>query len=90
MRAVAVVGPSQSGKSTLIEGAAALEGARSQTLRMHGDTAITTFEFMGDPWAMLEAPGGHDSFSQVGPVRVPVGLLERSAANSVRPHHARR
>ncbi len=68
MRAIAVIGPSQSGKTTLIEGAMALEGGRSHTLRFLGDTAITPFAFMGDPWAMLEAPGGHDAFSHVGPI----------------------
>lgn len=68
MRAVAVIGPSQSGKTTLIRGMTRIEGGRSEPLEMHGETTITQFSFMGDSWAALEAPGGHDSFSQVGPV----------------------
>lgn len=68
MRAVAVVGPSQSGKTTLIQSMARIEGGRADPLSLHGDTTITRFNFMGDPWAALEAPGGHDAFSQVGPI----------------------
>ncbi len=68
MRAIGVIGPSQSGKSTLVEGLAGIEGARPASLKLHGETTITPFEFMGDPWAALEVPGGHDSQSQIGPV----------------------
>ena len=68
MRAIAVIGPSQSGKTTLIKGMAQLEGARAEPHELHGETTITQFSFMGDNWAALEAPGGHDAFAQVGPV----------------------
>ena len=68
MRAVAVIGPSQSGKTTLIQSMAQVEGARAAPLSLHGDTTITQFSFMGDQWAALEAPGGHDAFAHVGPV----------------------
>lgn len=68
MRAIGVIGPSQSGKSTLIEGIAGIEGARPTSLKLYGETTITSFESMGDPWAALEVPGGHDSYSQIGPV----------------------
>ena len=68
MRAVAVIGPSQSGKSTLVKGVSSLEGARAQPLVLHGGASVTPFEFMGDRWAMLEAPGGHDAFANVGPI----------------------
>ena len=68
MKAVAVIGPSQSGKSTLIEGIAHLEGARPQALNLLGGTRVTLFDFMDDPWAAIEVPGGHDAFAQVGPV----------------------
>ena len=68
MRAVAVIGPSQSGKSTLVDGMATLDGGRAQKMEMHGGSAITEFTFMDEPWAALEAPGGHDAFSQVGPI----------------------
>ena len=68
VRAIAVIGPSQSGKSTLIEGIAGFEGARATPLGLYGDAAITPFEFMGDPWAALEVPGGHDHQALIGPV----------------------
>ena len=68
MRAIAVIGPSQSGKSTLIEGVAGFEGARPSPLTLYGDATITPFEFMGDRWSALEVPGGHDHLSQIGSV----------------------
>ncbi|MEQ9040605.1 MAG: elongation factor G [Silicimonas sp.] len=66
MRAFAVIGPSQSGKTTLVEGLASLEGQRALSFRLFGDAAITTFEFMGDPWAAIDIPGGHDNLANVG------------------------
>lgn len=68
MRSFAVVGPSQSGKTTLIQGMASLERERTDSLFLNGDTSITQFSFMGEQWAALEAPGGHDAFSQVGAI----------------------
>ena len=68
MRAVAVIGPSQSGKTTLVDGLASLEGKRSQPLRLLGGVSITQMEFMGDAWALLDAPGGRDSLAYVGPL----------------------
>ncbi len=68
MRAIGVIGPSQSGKSALIEGLAGIEGPRSSPLKLNGDTAITPFKFMDDRWAALEVPGGHDAQSLLGPV----------------------
>ena len=46
MRAFTALGPSQSGKTTLIEGLSSLDGGRSQPLKLLGDVAITPFEFM--------------------------------------------
>lgn len=68
MRAFAVIGPSQSGKTTLVSALAQLEGTRPLSSRLFGGSGITAFEFMGDRWAALDVPGGHDNFSQVGPV----------------------
>ena len=66
MRAISVIGPSGSGKTTLVEALASLEGSRSQSLKLMGDFGITTFEYMGDRWAALDIPGGHDNLSQIG------------------------
>ena len=68
MRVVAVIGPAQAGKSTLIEALAALDGARPGRLVMSGDTAVTKFSFMDDPWAAIEVPGGPDSLAHIPPV----------------------
>ena len=68
VRAVAVVGPSQSGKSTLVRALAELEGARSKTFESMGGASVTTFDFMGDRWAMFEVPGGMENMPQMGPV----------------------
>lgn len=68
MRSFAVIGPSQSGKSTLVEGLAALDGRKPRSLTLMGGARITEFEFMGDAWSVLDVPGGQDSFSASGPV----------------------
>ena len=67
VRAFAVIGPSQSGKTTLVEALAGLEGRRAQSVRLIGDTSATEFEFMGDDWLALDIPGGHDNLAHVGP-----------------------
>lgn len=68
MRAFAVIGPSQSGKSTLVRALCGLEGTRPQSSKAFGDGQVTAFEYMGDPWSALEIPGGQDNLSQIGPV----------------------
>ena len=67
MRAFAVIGPSQSGKTTLVEALAGLEGSRSQPFKLFGDALYTSFDYMGDPWSAIDVPGGHDNLSLVGP-----------------------
>ncbi len=59
MRALAVLGPSQTGKSTLIAQLAALEGGTADR-EAAGPVALTTFSFMGEPWAAVELAGGPD------------------------------
>ena len=67
MRAFAVLGPPQSGKTTLIAAMAGLEGSRSKTDALLGGSSITTFKYMGDDWAAIDIPGGHDSLALAGP-----------------------
>lgn len=67
MRAFTVIGPSHSGKSTLVQALAGLEGGRSKTLSLMGGSSVTTFEFMGDAWAAFDIPGGLDNMPQIGP-----------------------
>ncbi|MFC4667677.1 elongation factor G [Seohaeicola nanhaiensis] len=67
MKVIAVVGPSQAGKTTVIEALAALEEQPPHRLALFGDTSVTRFDFMGEAWAALDCPGGPDSFAQLGP-----------------------
>ena len=68
MRVFTVVGPSQSGKSTLVTALAGLEGSRAQTMTLAGEVKVTKFDFMGDNWAAFEVPGGLDSAAYIGPL----------------------
>ena len=68
MKVVSIVGPSQAGKSTLAEALATLEGGKPRKHVMFGDTAVTRFSFMGEDWALLDAPGGADHLPQIGPM----------------------
>ena len=57
MRCFTVLGPSQSGKSTLIRRLAGLDGdaVASESL---GVLELTEFGFLGDRWCALDLPGG--------------------------------
>lgn len=65
MRTVLVMGPSQSGKSTLIARLAGLEGNAASEAADH--LTLTRFGFMGDRWAALEVAGGADFAGMAGP-----------------------
>ena len=69
MRALTVVGPSNSGKSTLIAALSTLDGGQGTTLATTGGTSVTTFSFMGDDWALFDVPGGPETAPQIGPGR---------------------
>ncbi|MCL4189218.1 MAG: elongation factor G [Rhodobacteraceae bacterium] len=59
MRCFTVLGPSQSGKTTLVRQLAALDGgtARSEAA---GHVTASTFDFMGERWCALDHAGGPD------------------------------
>lgn len=67
MRAITVIGPSHSGKTTLCNALAGLEGAAPRRSALYGGAAAMTFGFMGDPWALLDIPGGQDTLALAGP-----------------------
>lgn len=67
MRVVTILGPSQSGKTTLAAGLAGLEDDRPKRMSFHGEAAVTKFGFMGEPWAILDVPGGAQAMAQAGP-----------------------
>lgn len=67
MRVFTVFGPSQSGKTTLIDGLAGLEEQRPQTLDVPGVAKVTQFGFMGDDWTAVDIAGGAENLSTAGP-----------------------
>lgn len=67
MKVIAVTGPSQAGKTTVIEALASLEPQQPQRLALGGDAAVTRFRFMDEDWAALDCPGGPDGLAQTGP-----------------------
>ncbi|KPQ08255.1 MAG: elongation factor G [Rhodobacteraceae bacterium HLUCCA12] len=57
MRCITVLGPSQSGKSTLVRQLAALDGDAVATETLDPVT-LTTFGYLGERWCALDLPGG--------------------------------
>lgn len=68
MKVVSIVGPSQAGKTTLAEALATLEGVKPVKHKLFGDAQVTRFAFMGEDWALLDAPGGADHLPQLPPM----------------------
>ncbi len=67
MRAITVIGPPHSGKTTLAAALAALDGTPPTMLKLMGDVELSCFPFMQDGWAVLDLPGGLDNFAMIGP-----------------------
>lgn len=65
MRVFTVLGPSQSGKTTLVQHLAGLEGgaARPETA---DHLALTRFAFMGEGWCALDIAGGPEYAAMAG------------------------
>ncbi|WP_171136779.1 MULTISPECIES: elongation factor G [unclassified Ruegeria] len=66
MRVFTVLGPSQSGKSTLVEAISRLDGRPttfdlSETVHLHG------FSYLDEPWCAIDVNGGGDALAYVGP-----------------------
>ncbi|MDR6758158.1 elongation factor G [Mycoplana sp. BE70] len=62
MRCFAVMGPSQTGKSTLVDKLAALEGTARKATSPYG-LNLCQFEFAGEFWCALDAPGSIESLA---------------------------
>ncbi|WP_101065696.1 elongation factor G [Roseovarius salinarum] len=67
MRVFTVLGPSQSGKSTLVDGLTQLESQRPTTLDVRDTARVTTFGVMGDDWTAIDIAGGADNLAPAGP-----------------------
>lgn len=64
MRCFTVLGPSQSGKSTLAGQLASLEAARKSSVMPHG-LELLTFEFLNEAWCALDTPGSNEALAHV-------------------------
>ncbi|OED48438.1 elongation factor G [Rhodobacteraceae bacterium (ex Bugula neritina AB1)] len=67
MRVFTILGPSQSGKSTLASALANLDDAAGKRQEVAGVAALQPFSFMGEDWAAVDIAGGADNLSQAGP-----------------------
>lgn len=64
MRCVAVLGPSQSGKSELVKALGALEDSHPAS-ETAGHLSLSRFRFMGEDWGVLDVAGGPE-FARMG------------------------
>ncbi|HET7411595.1 MAG TPA: elongation factor G [Pararhizobium sp.] len=60
MRCFTVLGPSQTGKSTVLEKLGSLEGRPTTFSTPYGLT-LSQFEFLGEPWCGLDTPGSNEA-----------------------------
>lgn len=67
MRVFTILGPSQSGKSTLAAALAALEGTAGKRREVAHVAALQPFQFMGEDWAAIDLAGGPENLAQAGP-----------------------
>ena len=67
MRVFTVFGPSQSGKSTLAEALASLEGRADKKFEVGGVAAVHCFPFMDEEWTAIDVAGGAENLSTLGP-----------------------
>ena len=66
MRVFTVLGPSNSGKSTLVEALVGLDGRPGKTLTVPGIATVRSFDFMGEDWAAIDIAGGAENLGPVG------------------------
>lgn len=66
MRVFTVLGPTHSGKSTLIDALAGLDG-RPTRFDVGGVVALQSFDYMDEPWLAIDVDGGADTLAYAGP-----------------------
>ena len=66
MRVFTVVGPTHSGKSTLIDALAGLDG-RPTRFDVGGVVTLQSFDYIGEPWLAIDVDGGADTLAYAGP-----------------------
>lgn len=68
MRAVAVLGPSNSGKTSLVQALTNLGESKTAPLTLPGVAELRAFEFMEEPWVAVDMAGGAENTAPVGAV----------------------
>lgn len=66
MRCFTVLGPSQSGKTTLIGALGALEQGQAEQGSFSDRLTVTEFEYLGDSWGAFDIAGGTDNLGAAG------------------------
>ncbi|MDP5219620.1 elongation factor G [Ruegeria sp. 2205SS24-7] len=66
MRVFTVLGPTQSGKSTLVEAISRLDD-RPTKFDVSGTVHLHGFSYLGEPWCAVDVDGGGDALAYVGP-----------------------
>jgi len=66
MRVFCVLGPSHSGKSTLIRALGGLDG-QDRSFDISSVVSLHRFDYLGEPWAAIDVDGGGDALAYVGP-----------------------
>lgn len=66
MRVFTVLGPTQSGKSTLVEAISRLD-SRPTKFDVSGTVHLHGFSYLDEPWCAIDVDGGSDSLAFVGP-----------------------
>ncbi|GGD39018.1 elongation factor G [Sinisalibacter lacisalsi] len=66
MRVFTVLGPSHSGKSTLVEALVGLDGSAGMAFDVPGVAGVRTFGFMDETWAAIDIAGGAENLAPIG------------------------
>ena len=67
MRVITIIGPSQSGKTTLAKALTSLEGPAGKPVKVDGVGTATPFCFLDEDWAVIDMDGGTENLSHAGP-----------------------
>jgi elongation factor G len=65
MRCFTVLGPAQSGKTTLVQALAGLEGRCDET-RLADRLSLCAFDYLGESWGAFDITGGTDNLGAAG------------------------
>jgi len=67
MRVFTVLGPSHSGKTTLVEALVGLDGKPGKAFEASGVANVRGFSFMDEDWAAIDIVGGAENLAPIGP-----------------------